>query len=228
MNWHVALVLDETYGVSDLTMLVHQMPIWAVTTPERQSAASAIRQGAGELWFPEPAFTLFTPASFKDKEETCRNILGTVLEHHVQLACLELIGILDSEALRKVMQTANFKAAERSFHEGVSFHKPIQQSENVRELILDARNWRTADDFYDSFFEAVGAPAWHGRNFDALHDSIVTGDINQIEVPYRIRIREFSQMGPAAHQVANQFVTLIQRFERTGCPVSVTLENERS
>lgn len=228
MSWHVALVLDETYGISDLNMLVHQMPIWAVTTPERQSAASAIRQGAGELWSPEPAFTLFTPAPSTHKEETCRNILGTVLEHHVELACLELIGIPDSEALRKVMQTADFKAAERSFREGVPFCKAIQQSKRARELILDARNWRTVDDFYDSFFEAVGAPAWHGRNFAALHDSIVTGNINQIEVPYRIRIREFSQMGPAAHQVADQFVTLIQGFERTGCPVSITLENERS
>lgn len=72
-----------------------------------------------------------------------------------------------------------------------------------------------------------GAPRVGGRVRPGP-PAIVTGDINQIEVPYRIRIREFSQMGPAAHQVADQFVTLIQRFERTGCPVSVTLENERS
>ena len=114
MSWRVALVLDETYSVDNLSMLVHQMPIWAVTTPERQSAASAIRQGAGELWSPEPAFTLFTPASSTDKEETFLNILGTVLEHHVQLTYVELIGISDSEGLRKIMQTADFKAAEGS------------------------------------------------------------------------------------------------------------------
>jgi RNAse (barnase) inhibitor barstar len=59
----------------------------------------------------------------------------------------------------------------------------------MREVVIYAHRWRTADDFYDSFFSAVRAPAWHGRNFDALCDSIGDGQINEIEVPYRIVIR---------------------------------------
>ena len=93
--------------------------------------------------------------------------------------------------------------------------------ENVRELNLDARHWQTSDDLYTSFFEAVGAPAWHGRNFDALNDSIVTGEINRVEVPYRICIRNYTQEDFAARQIGAKFVALIQRFEREGCPVSV-------
>ena len=42
----------------------------------------------------------------------------------------------------------------------------------MKELILNGAEWTTRDDVYDSFFRAVGAPDWHGRNFDALRDSI--------------------------------------------------------
>ena len=45
-------------------------------------------------------------------------------------------------------------------------------------LLLDGARWKTADDFYNAFLEAVGAPPWHGRNFNALRDSIAGGDIN--------------------------------------------------
>jgi RNAse (barnase) inhibitor barstar len=59
----------------------------------------------------------------------------------------------------------------------------------MRELVLDAREWTTQDDVYDSFFRAVGAPDWHGRNLDALNDSIAGRQINAIEVPYLIVIK---------------------------------------
>ena len=60
---------------------------------------------------------------------------------------------------------------------------------HMRDLNLDASTWKNADDFYSAFFKAVGAPEWHGRNFNALDDSIAHGRINEIEVPYRIVIR---------------------------------------
>jgi len=69
-------------------------------------------------------------------------------------------------------------------------------------LILDAANWKNPDDVYDSFFAAVGAPSWHGRNFDALRDSIAGGDINQIEVPYRLVFQNLDQVGNGARRMA--------------------------
>jgi hypothetical protein len=42
----------------------------------------------------------------------------------------------------------------------------------MRELILNGVGWATRDEVYDAFFRAVGAPEWHGRNLDALADSI--------------------------------------------------------
>ena len=137
-------------------MLVHQIPVWAVITSQRRDAAASIRQAAGVVWAPEPAFTLFTPDSTTNREEICRCVLGTVLEHHSQLAFLDLIGIPASEKLTEILQAAGFVPAEGSFHEGLGFRKPIERLENVRELNLDARHWQTRDHLYTSFFEAVG------------------------------------------------------------------------
>ncbi|HEV2577776.1 MAG TPA: barstar family protein [Acidobacteriaceae bacterium] len=94
----------------------------------------------------------------------------------------------------------------------------------MREIVLVATEWRTVDDFYDSFFRAVGAPSWHGRNFDALNDSIGTGDINQIEVPYRIAIRGLSGASADARTIAMKFEHLVNRLAENGCPVEITVE----
>jgi RNAse (barnase) inhibitor barstar len=53
----------------------------------------------------------------------------------------------------------------------------------MKKLILDGADWKTKDDFYDAFFKAVGALSWHGRNFNALRDSIITGQISEVELP---------------------------------------------
>jgi RNAse (barnase) inhibitor barstar len=94
----------------------------------------------------------------------------------------------------------------------------------MREVVLDAIGWRTPDDFYDSFFQAVAAPSWHGRNFDALRDSIGTGDINQIEVPYRIVIRGLSWASADARTIAMKFEHLVHRLAEEGCPVEILTE----
>ena len=50
-------------------------------------------------------------------------------------------------------------------------------------------NWKEIDNeekFYDVFLPQVKAPNWHGRNLAALNDSLVTGDINELEPPYSI------------------------------------------
>jgi RNAse (barnase) inhibitor barstar len=92
---------------------------------------------------------------------------------------------------------------------------------DLPELILDAAGWVRADDVYDAFFAAVGAPSWHGRNLDALRDSISTGSINQIEVPYLIIVRNASMARPDARRMLNLFLELIERVQAEGCPVEM-------
>ena len=94
----------------------------------------------------------------------------------------------------------------------------------MQELLLEASNWKTKDDFYDSFFRAVGAPEWHGRNFDALRDSIASGQINRVEVPYRLVIRNAPASGNDAKAMLEDFVELIRELAAEGCPVEIRVE----
>ncbi len=94
----------------------------------------------------------------------------------------------------------------------------------MKELVLDGAAWTTKDDVYDAFFRAVGAPEWHGRNFDALNDSIATGSINQLEVPYRLVIKHYDQIGGEAKKMTNDFVDLIHEIAACGCPVEIRIE----
>ena len=90
----------------------------------------------------------------------------------------------------------------------------------MTELVLDGAEWNKPDDFYDAFFRVVGAPPWHGRNFDALADSIVTGQINAVEVPYRIVICNYDRIGSGAAKITSDFVDFIKEIATRGCPSS--------
>lgn len=93
----------------------------------------------------------------------------------------------------------------------------------MRELFLNGSDWRCKDDVYDDFFRAVGAPEWHGRNLDALNDSIAAGSINQIEVPYKLIVMNFDHVGAGALPLANDFTRLIRDLRAKGCPVEIEL-----
>lgn len=96
----------------------------------------------------------------------------------------------------------------------------------MKELVLNAAEWNTSDDVYDGFFKAVGAPAWHGRNFNALNDSIANGNINEVEVPYRLVIRNYDLMGSEAKKMADDFIDLIHEIAARGCPVEIRADKK--
>ncbi len=68
----------------------------------------------------------------------------------------------------------------------------------MKVINLDASNWVLWSDFYAALFEGLGSPHWHGKNLDALIDSMVYGGINEIEPPYRIIISQVAQAGDGA------------------------------
>jgi RNAse (barnase) inhibitor barstar len=75
------------------------------------------------------------------------------------------------------------------------------------------------------FFRAVGAPEWHGRNLDALNDSIAGGQINAIEIPYRLVIQNGNCVGDGAIKMMNEFVALIRDIAARGFPVDIVVEH---
>ncbi len=96
----------------------------------------------------------------------------------------------------------------------------------MKELILDGAAWKTSDDIYDAFFKAVGAPAWHGRNFNAVNDSIAGGKINKVEVPYRLVIQNYDSIGAEAKKMADAFINLIHEIGEQGCPVEIRADRK--
>ena len=58
----------------------------------------------------------------------------------------------------------------------------------MKVISLDASQWRSPDDFYSAILPELGAPAWHGRNLDALNDSLGGGGINALEPPFRVEV----------------------------------------
>jgi RNAse (barnase) inhibitor barstar len=95
----------------------------------------------------------------------------------------------------------------------------------MKELILDGAGWKTSDDVYDSFFKVVGAPSWHGRNFNAVNDSIAGGRINEVEVPYRLVIQNYDLIGAIAKKMVGDFIDLIHEIAARGCPVEIRADN---
>jgi RNAse (barnase) inhibitor barstar len=91
----------------------------------------------------------------------------------------------------------------------------------MKELLLDGREWTTRDDVYNAFFRAVGAPEWHGRNFDTLNDSIATGSINEVEIPYTLVIKNYELIGGDAKRMTDDFIDLIHEIAGRGCPVEI-------
>ena len=94
----------------------------------------------------------------------------------------------------------------------------------MKDIFLNGRAWRTKDDFYDAFFKGVGAPDWHGRNFGALRDSIITGQINEIELPYRIHISGTENSPLEVRNLVKDFCSLIKEFYAEGYDVDVVCQ----
>ncbi|SRR6266481_3014705 len=94
----------------------------------------------------------------------------------------------------------------------------------IKHISLDGANWRTKDDLYNAFFKAVGAPSWHGRNFNALRDSIVGGQINEVELPYTIHIHGLNEMPEETRTFVQEFGDFIKDLRKEGHEVDLVFD----
>jgi ribonuclease inhibitor len=95
----------------------------------------------------------------------------------------------------------------------------------MKDIVLDASAWRDRDDFYDALLPALGAPDWHGRNLDALNDSIGGDDISAVRLPFRIKITNAASVPADLQKYLFKFADLITdiRVSR-GCEVYLMLD----
>ncbi len=61
---------------------------------------------------------------------------------------------------------------------------------------------KSKDDFYNTVLPQMQAPAWHGRNGDALRDSWVTGDISPVGPPFDFRFINFASIKSELKELA--------------------------
>jgi len=66
----------------------------------------------------------------------------------------------------------------------------------MQKIKLNATNWSSVLDFYNALLAALGAPEGHGRNINALVDSMIYGGINKIDPPYTVEIRGAASLSP--------------------------------
>jgi RNAse (barnase) inhibitor barstar len=93
----------------------------------------------------------------------------------------------------------------------------------VETIAINGGGWANASDFYEAYLAAVGAPKWHGRNLDALWDSLTGGGINQRNPPFRVQISGTSEMGDDARKMVTRFEALISEARGEGCSVEIAL-----
>jgi len=99
----------------------------------------------------------------------------------------------------------------------------------MRIIEIDASGWKSISDFYDVLLLSLGAPDWHGRNVNALADSMICGGINALEPPYAIYILNASHLAaPTLDEITAAATTIAMvradRCARTEVDVEVTLE----
>jgi hypothetical protein len=91
----------------------------------------------------------------------------------------------------------------------------------MREIHLDVTRWTTANDFYDALFLALGSPKWHGRNFNALRDSITGGQINDVEPPFELYLSGLNTVSCGLKPLIRDFVGFMKAIKADGYEVDV-------
>ena len=221
MAWNIAVIIDPKYTEHAIDQVARYHPIWIIDTPSNRICATAARLAAGGMWEPEAACTTFTIQDPEARENNLLAILDTIVLHHPSIAKLNLVGVELSSSLISEMEEFGFIPARASIEDSIAFRRPVDSLKNAPTIQLDASRWKSADDLYTSLFEKLGAPAWHGRNFNALNDSIVTGGINSVEVPYSLSIFSLNLASSDARKFVQEFVDFVDEREADGCPTQI-------
>ncbi len=224
MSWNVALIVDPKYDPHAIGSLESEMPIWIVDTPSNRAFAEKLWKASEEIWLPQPICTIFKSVATETREQNCIDLLHTLDGHHPRLAKLQIIGISDSEKLRHELARLNFLPFDANQTRPI-YVRPIDSMTNVPHFSLDATDWKNYDDVYDALLKALGSPAGHGRNFNALDDSIAGGYVNAVEVPYYLSILNLKSTTAEVQSFVNELVDLIFYIQSTGCPISIRIDD---
>ena len=77
----------------------------------------------------------------------------------------------------------------------------------MKVICLDASDWQTQEDFYSALLPQLGAPEWHGRNLDALEDSL-RGGINELAPPFKVQVERANSLPDAMRQFLSKVASV--------------------
>lgn len=83
---------------------------------------------------------------------------------------------------------------------------------NINEYVLDCRSMTDVESFYDGLFQILGSPPWHGKNINALADSIIYGGINDLEPPFIIKITNIPKANHNLYSEIEYISNIINSF----------------
>jgi RNAse (barnase) inhibitor barstar len=197
--------------------MANYMPIWLIASSNNLALAKSLRTASSGS---KTDITTFDEPG-QDRTFDPSTLIDTLELHYPYLTRLNIIGIRFTAELEASLRPSNFSPASASWDSTIAFNRPLNAEIEIPKFNLDAHDWHTKDDVYRSLFIALGAPEWHGRNFNALHDSIVTGGINNTEAPFSLVIKGLAGAQPPAQEFVQQLITLFNEFKAAGCPVSL-------
>ncbi len=97
----------------------------------------------------------------------------------------------------------------------------------VKLIELDASGWTTTEDFYDALLSELGAPDWHGHSGVALVDTMFHSDVNKVVPPFRVEIRNSTNLPSIVKSditdVINLFQAVRARRRERGADVDVSI-----
>jgi RNAse (barnase) inhibitor barstar len=88
-------------------------------------------------------------------------------------------------------------------------------------LTIDADGWSAPSDFYETVLPKLRAPQWHGRNLDALWDSIARSGTNDLQPPFAMRIFNTERLSPEMTAFMEKVETLFRDASEAGVPVAL-------
>ena len=90
----------------------------------------------------------------------------------------------------------------------------------MEHLRLNAASWRNADDVWENLLLALGAPGWHGRNLDALADSLRGGDLNAINPPLTVEVQGVAAASAEAKWELARIASVFREMASEGAVVA--------
>ena len=91
------------------------------------------------------------------------------------------------------------------------------------KVLLEGQKWVSSDDFYEALLAALGAPGWHGRNLDALDETLRSGDTNALNPPLDIAISGMNSMGAEARTTVHRFNQLVDDLRAANIDIRLEL-----